>query len=364
MTENNGHALQAELLEVQRTLGWMDLVIAHITDAVYVVDDQSKLIFVNQYFADIIGTPRVFLLGKEIESVFQTRAVADPDKQFKANEPALEAYREALVTLQEWTTADTTRIFKVSNQFIDTIKQTVYIAKDITTEYEVSIMKNSFINIASHQLRTPMTAIMTYAHMLHDGYGGDLNPAQLKLSDRIVSSSERMITLVNDILLISRLQNGEETLQRHDGTLGDVFTALETELRPKVLEQRLVFTMHYSAKIAAVKCSKFLIHEVLANVLANAVQYTPANGLVTLKATIVAGKVKISITDTGIGIPSDFLPKIFNQFTRAENAFSIFNEGTGLGLYVVKIIADLLKGTVQCTSKIDAGTKFLVIIPV
>lgn len=363
MPKDYSKSLERELLAVQRTLGWMDLVIGSITDAVYVVDRDDRLVFVNQYFSDLLGVPRVFLLGKNLSEVFDLKLKDDLDKEFLASDKVDSDSGEGTSNIFTWYTRDINKIFKVSCRFIDTIQQTVYIAKDITREYEISVMKSNFINIASHQLRTPMTAIMLYANMLKDGYAGTIDSGQYKLVKTIVQSSERMISLINDILLISRVQNGEEDLTIKDSTLIETLNFITDEIEPEIRSKQLNLNVDYAEGIHAVKCNDFIIHEILNNLITNAIQYTPAGGTISVKVEVLEGSVKIAVKDTGIGIPKDYIPQIYQQFLRAPNAFSVFNEGTGLGLYVVKMCVDQINGTIECESEINRGTTFTIVFP-
>lgn len=364
MRENRDIALASELLKVQRTLGWMDLVIGNITDAVYVVDKDSRLIFVNQYFSDILNVSRIFLLGRKLNEVFDTKLIREHNTEFLLSPEPSNDTKDKSTNICEWQTRDQHKIFNISSRYITTIKQTVFIAKDITTEYELSVMKSNFINIASHQLRTPMTTIMVYAHMLHDGYGGKIDDKQNILVKNIIDSSERMISLINDILLISRVQNGEENLNARDGKLIEAINTLEAELKPKLNDKHLQFETDYSVGVKNVHCNKFLVHEILSNLLTNGIQYTPMGGIISLKIKTTKNKVKITVSDNGIGIPNDYMPEIYKQFSRAQNAFEIFNEGTGLGLYIVKIMVDQINGTIDCISEVNKGTTFTVVFPI
>lgn len=364
MIKSTDDALSVELLEVQRTLGWMDVVMGSISDAVYVTNDELKLIFVNQAFANLLETPRVFLLGKRIEDVFKIRVKKNPQKEFLSAESLLEKNGDSGLNVFDWHGPNSQKIFKISHQFIPTIHQTVSIAKDITTEYEQSVIKSNFINIASHQLRTPMTAIMTYAHILHDGYAGSIEKDQEKLAKTIIDSSERMITLINDILLITRIQNGEADLKEKDTTLGVVLDNLEFELIPKIKAKKINFSTNFTPKAKLYACNKFITYEILSNLLTNATQYTPDGGKIVVTAKVEINSVNVSVKDDGIGIPADYVPKIFDQFSRANNAFEVFNEGTGLGLFVVKMLLDQVDGKICCTSQLGEGSTFKVSLPV
>lgn len=363
MLKSTDSALSAELLEVQRTLGWMDVVMGSISDAVYVIDNDSRLIFVNQAFSNLLETPRVFLLGQRIADVFPIKVKNNPQREFLSAESLLDENSESGLNVFDWSGPKSQKIFKISHQYIPTIHQTVSIAKDITTEYEQSVIKSNFINIASHQLRTPMTAIMTYAHILHDGYAGQMEDKQEKLAKTIIDSSERMITLINDILLITRIQNGEADLKNKDTTLGEVLDSLSLELEPKIEAKHITFETKFSAKAKQYACNKFITYEILSNLLTNAIQYTPEAGHITFGAKTLVKTVELKVKDNGIGIPADYLHKIFDQFSRANNAFEMFNEGTGLGLFVVNMLLNQVDGQISCQSQLHKGSTFKVSLP-
>lgn len=364
MFDITSSSLSMKLLEVQRALGWMDIVLGNITDAVYVTDKDNVLIFANQSFSNLLKTPRVFLLGKKLDEVFTPQIKLDPQQEFLGSSVKSEPEDTTDTNIYKWIQDKQKYIFKISCRSIHTTCQTLYIAKDITDEYELSLLKSNFMNIASHQLRTPMTAIMTYAHMLHDGFGGALDPNQKKLTKTIISSSERMTKLINDILLITRIQNGETGLLVKDGLLIDILAAVEAEQLNFIQKKRMHFVKVYAKNIQKVTCNTFVTQEIVSNLLANALQYTPQDGDITVNVKLLHNQVIISVSDNGMGIPAKDLPTIFDQFSRAHNALEAFNEGTGLGLYVVKTLVKQIKGTITCTSKLNVGTSFKVTFPV
>lgn len=363
MTQRHKSNIEKELLDVQRTLGWMDLVLANISDAVYVLNKHEKIVFANQYFADMIGTPRVFLLGQDLKDIFILRKLAEPNKEFIALSKEQDNIGEVVIDICGWDGASGNKILKISSRYIPTIQQTVYVAKDITLEYEVAIAKDNFVNIASHQLKTPMSTIMTYSHMLDDGYAGELSVEQKNMTKRIVTASERMINLIGDILLITRLQNGEDKLQIKDSTYGEVLKTLETEISKNLNDKKLKFSKEMKTEVLNLKCNSFLVHQIISNLIVNSIQYTPPEGHIDFSIFTNKDSVVLRIKDDGIGIPKEFITKIFDQFSRADNAFGEFNEGTGLGLYIVKLILDYIGGTIKCTSELGQGTTFKVKIP-
>lgn len=364
MPSDNNTSLVDELLEVQRTLGWMDLVIGSIDDAVYVTDHESTIVFSNQYFSDLVNTPRVFLLGQKIDEVFHVAPAPKPVAEYSEYNTTKESDNNRSVGIYEWENAKGKKfIFRISQQVLHTTNQTVYLAQNITREYELSRMKSIFIDLASHQLRTPMTAVMTYAHMLHDGFGGELNARQLKLSTTIIQSSERMIKLVNDLLTITRAQNNDNTYKIEQVSLEDLFAKIHTEVEPLIKKKKLKLAFDYAATEAVLDNDEGMLHEIFSNLIVNAIQYTPDNGSITVVTSLEDGSVITEVIDTGIGIPEDYIPEIFNQFSRAENAVETYPDGTGLGLYMIKLLLEKGGGTISCRSTIGKGTVFTVKIP-
>lgn len=365
MPSDKAQSLAKELLEVQHTLGWMDLVIGSIDDAVYVTDGDSRIIFANQYFADLIGQPRVFLLGQLLQEVFDTKQPAAPIKDFiqtdtgtAKNQPGEDS------GIYEWQNEKLEKyVFRISQRQLATTGQIVYLAQNITTEYALSKMKNGFIDLASHQLRTPLTAIMTYSHMLHDGMRGEMTAGQKELSTTIIRASERMNRLINDLLTITRVQNTDALTEQADISLSELFTSINSEVKNRVAEKSLNIDYVIPKTADSVYNNAAALREIFSNLLVNAIQYTPPGGRIEVIAKSSGNNVIIAISDTGIGIPADYLSNIFKQFSRAANATVIHPEGTGLGLYVIKVLLDKIGGKITCKSIEKKGTTFTVTVP-
>ncbi|MDL2363228.1 MAG: PAS domain-containing sensor histidine kinase [Patescibacteria group bacterium] len=361
MPNDARHYIAEELLEVQRTLGWMDLVIGNIKDAVCVTDANNHLIFVNECFAELVETPRVFLLGQIFQDVFPITKVAESPEEITP-ENKLNGSGENQGVYEWRNKNDKPVIIRVSSRQLPTTDQIVYMIQNITREYELARMKTDFIDLASHQLRTPMTAIMTYSHMLQQGYAGELNDDQLKLATTIVRSSERMIRLVNDLLLITRVQNEQDYLQYKLIDFTAVFEQIRTELLPRLTEEKLAMKIDIPSKIE-LESDPSVLHEIFSNLVVNAVQYTPKKGAITVTVHTKKDDVIVAIKDTGIGIPKEHQQHLYNQFSRADNALKAYPEGTGLGLYMIKILLGKIGGTIDCESELGKGTTFTVCIP-
>ncbi|MDQ3064690.1 MAG: PAS domain-containing sensor histidine kinase [bacterium] len=365
MTTSKGVSASDTLIEVHRILGWMDLVIGSINDAVCVVDKQGKIIFSNNYFANLLSTPRIFLLGQPFDDVFLIKPADVPVTEYLTPMNRLGETSQGENIIYEWTDKENNRLFfRVSQRLLPSNEQIVYLIQNITGEYELTLMKNSFIDLASHQLRTPMTAIMTYSHMLRNGYAGKLNEEQQELANTLVASSERMISLVDGLLNITRVQSTSRLIKKSKIMIGEIFEKISKELEPRITDKKLQYTTEINKNFKHIHTDESILHEIFSNLIVNAIQYTPAGGSINITAKFKNKILTISIIDTGIGIPKEHQPYLFEQFSRAENAMHEFTEGTGLGLYMVKLLLNKIDGTISFTSKLNVGTTFIVSIPV
>lgn len=361
MTANNYKYLANELLGVQQTLGWMDLIISSIADSVCVVDKDKNIIFANNCFSEMVGKHRVFLLGMQLDEVFKIQETDIVLKEYTENNLQHQDAKNAS-KIYEWKDENNhNHILRINSEYLPHLKQTVYLIQDITRQYSMSRMKNDFIDLASHQLRTPMTAIMNYSHMLNDGYYGALQKNQKDVAATIVESSERMIHLINGLLGITRAQNDMQKLNINTVSLNEVFKTIQSDVKHRVKLKQLDLSI--AADLPLIKSDSALLFEIFSNLIVNAIQYTPSGGKVFVSSKVKKKCVVISIKDTGIGIPSEHQPYLFEQFSRADNAMEAYQEGTGLGLYLVKLLLDKIHGKISFESRVGVGTTFFVELP-
>ena len=256
---------------------------------------------------------------------------------------------------------------------------------DITHLKEVDRMKTEFVSVVSHQLRTPLTAIKLFVEMLSEGDMGKLNKGQRDYMNNIKESTERMIRLVNDLLNISRLETGRLKIEPKPVQLEDFIQGIIDEVRPVAREKdcKIVFKKP-AKKMEKVPIDEVLMRQVIHNLVMNAIDYSPVYVLenrkkkagecdivVSLKKEPPArigkkskdGAILISVKDKGMGIPKEAQAGIFDKFFRAGNAYKMMPEGSGLGLYVSKMIVQASGGEIWFESREGKGTVFYVRIP-
>ncbi len=227
-------------------------------------------------------------------------------------------------------------------------------------------MKDELVSIASHELRTPMTAIKSYLWLILNRYRDRLDEKMQLYLDRAYESSDRMINLVNDMLSVSRLDTGRMELNLASTDLNVLIESVIEELsqRAKDLGLKLSFVTT-KGQLPKVLIDSDKIREVIMNLLGNAFKFTPKGGSVTvglqkIKEEITGEMLKVSISDTGRGIAKEDLPRLFQKFGRLASDFVTTAEtsGTGLGLYIAKGIVGLHNGKIWAESKIGKGSTF------
>jgi signal transduction histidine kinase len=241
------------------------------------------------------------------------------------------------------------------------------VAHDITREVEVDRAKSEFVSLASHQLKTPLTAIGWLSEGLLSGDQGPLTPEQKNYIENIHKTDRQMMEMVNDLLNVSRIELG--TLQLHPEEIDiTVFVRSVIDEQAKVAtDKKIDLALTLEPNLPKLVVDKNLIRMVFQNLVSNAIKYTPVGGSVKVDITRGGGTkstIFVSVADTGMGIPKDEQDKIFSKLHRAKNAQAAVPDGTGLGLYVVKTIIERVHGVITFDSKEGKGTTFLVTLPV
>lgn len=240
----------------------------------------------------------------------------------------------------------------------------IVVFRDITFEEQVDRMKSEFISLASHQLRTPLSAIKTYSHMLSDGYMGKLKPEQKKALNTIITASNRMNELISTLLNITRIESGTIAIAPKQIDLVKLVQEVITELELMAGHKSINLSYEIKGKSStSIRSDALIVKEILTNLVSNAVKYTPDNGTVEITLTPSRSEVLLHVSDSGWGIPKLSHDQVFSKFFRAQNIVKRETTGTGLGLYLVKGLLDELGGTIWFESTEDDGTSFYFTLP-
>jgi signal transduction histidine kinase len=227
---------------------------------------------------------------------------------------------------------------------------------------ELDQMKNRFVSSASHELRTPLTSMVGYLELLLAGEAGELNDQQQHFLEIVSHNCDRLNRLVDDVLFVGRADSDRLTLE---ATQVDVVELVRGEIASQEAAARLrgiELRCDVRDDFPAITGDATRLTQVLDNLLTNAIKFTPAGGTVSATLTGDEEQVRIAVADTGVGIPADEVPRVFDRFFRAST--SAVASGTGLGLAIVQMIAKAHGGSVSVTSDVGVGTTFTVELPV
>jgi PAS domain S-box-containing protein len=240
----------------------------------------------------------------------------------------------------------------------------IEVFRDITLEQEVDRMKSEFISLASHQLRTPLSAIKTYSHMLSDGFMGKLNPPQKKALNTIIGASNRMNELISTLLNITRIESGTIAVTPKLQSMAKTIDELMPELSLMAASKSVKLSTETRGKASStIKTDPLIVKEIVTNLASNAIKYTPEGGEVKIVLKPRRTNILIQVSDSGWGIPKEFHDQVFSKFFRAQNIVKRETTGTGLGLYLVKGLVDALGGDIWFESSEDTGTTFYFTLP-
>ncbi|MDQ5955052.1 MAG: hypothetical protein QG621_55, partial [Patescibacteria group bacterium] len=230
---------------------------------------------------------------------------------------------------------------------------------------EIDKEKSEFLSFASHQLRTPLTAIRWSIDSIMDGTYGPL-PDNLKASMKtLIDESSGMAVMINDYLDVSRIEQGRMQYQFGPVDLSVLVTEVGVELRPGVEKKGLQLEVSVPEEKVMVWGDGGKLKQVFSNIIDNATKYTPKGNIsVTLRKMPGTSMAHVEVRDTGIGMSEETLKRMFIKFTRGDNAQEVNNNGSGLGLFIVKTFVESHHGTITAASEgVGKGTQFFVDIP-
>jgi two-component system phosphate regulon sensor histidine kinase PhoR len=236
----------------------------------------------------------------------------------------------------------------------------ILVLHDITELRRADQIRRDFVANVSHELRTPLTAIRGYVEALSDGDTGE--DERQRFLDIIARHTRRMERLVKDLLRLARLDAGQETLDLiscDTRTLADTIVA---DMAPALAERDQQIEVTIGPGADAVRGDPTKLHDALRNLVANAITYAPESSTIRIAAERHAGRVAISISDEGPGIPEEDLPRVFERFYRVDKSRARDPGGTGLGLAIVKHLVELHGGTVRAENGPSGGAQFTITV--
>jgi PAS domain S-box-containing protein len=343
-------------------------ILASIADGVVFNDQQGQIVLVNRAAEQILRLPAAELIGHDLKELFELFTAGARDEILEAMRTLLTDPQAELPPLAAETvlqmddliiSAHLAPVITEKGQFLGIVT----VLRDITREVEADRAKSEFVSTVSHELRTPMTAIKGYTDLLYGGMVGEINDNQKRFLGIVRNNADRLTALISDLLDISRIETGRVRFEPETVRLGDVVRNVIEALAPSAAAKGHSLTYRVEAGLPEVMGDAVRLNQVFTNLVANAINYTPDEGEISVDVYSVEGAVRADVTDTGIGIFTEDLRKIFDRFYRADHPLVQESRGTGLGLSIVKMFIEMHGGRVWAESDVGKGSTFTVILP-
>jgi signal transduction histidine kinase len=219
--------------------------------------------------------------------------------------------------------------------------------------------KSDFLAMMSHELRTPLSAIAGYAEILQLGIRGKLNPAQQGDLSRIQANQAHLLRIINDILDLTQVESGQLAINAQHVALTDVLADIDPIVRPFIDECGIKYGAPDDSDVRLV-ADRERLAQVLINLIANATRFTPAGGLVAVRLETDAGRARIRVIDSGVGIAPDAQDRVFLPFVQGDSSAARANQGTGLGLTISRSLVEAMGGTLTLESELGVGSAFTI----
>jgi len=252
---------------------------------------------------------------------------------------------------------------KVQSATAELARQNELLRRQALELEQASAAKSQFLANVSHELRTPLNAILGYAAMTLQGVSGELMAPQRRNLSRIDANARHLLTLINEILDITRIEAGRMPIQVAPFNLPELLREVISELEPIIVKSGLELHTRLPTDLPAIRSDRQKVKQIVVNLLSNALKFTHKGGI-TIRVTMIGShSVVIDVIDTGIGIPKADFDKIFEDFRQVDSTPRRAYGGTGLGLSICRRLASMLRGTLKVDSKLGKGSTFTLTLP-
>ncbi len=365
-------ALASSLIVQEQEASRSRAILESIADGVLVFDGENRITLVNPAAEVILGVAGELLMNRHVP--FGLRNLELVPELLDLVQSVVSAAREGTpgaLSLNRRRFIMNNRVISVSLSPVTTSKREalglVAVLRDITREVEIEREKSDFVSTVSHELRTPMTVIKGHTDLLLAGAVGAISPMQSSFLQAVKRNTDRMNTLVSDLLTVSRIETGRMaiSMQPNYYEASELVDSVVQTLRSlaEAKNQQLIFNV--DGELPEVLIDRDRTVQVLTNLISNSIKYTPNNGRIQVNVGCAADGevVQVDVIDDGIGIAEKDQEKLFQPFYRSDNAEAKVQEGTGLGLVIAKSLVELQGGRLWLKSKLGEGTTFSFTMP-
>lgn len=361
--ERVGAMLRTQQNEAARS----QAILEGIADGVLVADATGKIILFNAAAERILAVSRGQAIGRYLHDVLglygaKVHGWLEQIANWQAHP---EAYRsgeflsEQLELERQVVSMHLSPVISPTKEFLGVVAA----FRDITAEVEADRAKSEFVSTVSHELRTPMTSVKGYVDLLLMGATGPLNEMQTQFLNVIRTNTNRLTSLVNDLLDMSRIEGGKVELNRKPVDMAELIQQVVLTMKPKFEEKGLQLLQVIPAGLPRVYGDADRIVQIVTNLVGNAYKYTPVGGEVSVHAYVKEGMFHVAVADTGIGIAPEDQTRIFSRFYRVDDPLVLEAGGTGLGLAITASLVQMHGGQIFLESEPGEGSIFTATFP-
>ena len=349
--------LRDNIRQITEERNKVEAILASMSDGVIAVDCNGNILLINPAAERMFNIKYENSMGKGVIEVIRNY---DLEKLLQA---ALMS--EESITREVQIFVPDPKSFRISTAPLMSetgVVGVVAVLRDITAFREVERMKTDFVANVSHELRTPLTSIKGFVETLMDGAMEDPKTAAHFL-EIINDETDRLNRLISDLLSLSRVEAKQGQIRKAALNLDKLIINTVSILSPQASEKNQILNVDIKIPLPVISADEDMIGQLLINLVDNAIKYTADGGRIDIRAERWNDSVKIAVSDTGIGIPRDSIPRLFERFYRVDKARSREMGGTGLGLAIVKHILEVHSGRIEVDSIVGQGSTFTVYLP-
>jgi PAS domain S-box-containing protein len=358
-TQELAQALARQRIEAGQSKAILD----SIADGVIVFDLRGLATVVNPSTESLLDLPAQEVLGSHIVDLSHAKTLDTKNGAILANLLSNPGKHSTSTHIQWGNKSLSVTSAEVSDTASNPIG-TVAVFRDYTHEAELDHMKDTFLAIVSHELRTPLNAILGYAEMLKEAVYGKINEKQARASDRILSNTQRLLMIVSDLLDQSQIQAGKMTIHLRPFRPAELLDNLHGVMDKIAIDKNLSLTSELDTSLPyTINGDAARLQQILVNLVNNAIKFTEHGSVRMRVFRTDTLHWAMEVRDTGIGIPANEIPHIFEAFRQVDSTSTRKHGGFGLGLTIVKQLANLMGGDVSVSSVVGSGSTFTVTLP-
>jgi len=336
-------------------------VLSSIVDGIIALDFNKNILLSNKSAEEITGFTQAEALGQPVDKLIH---LYSGDEEILSKTYCQSSFNQSAQLVGK--NGRQTKVNLSTSQLNGRVQTNIFcilILHDIAKEEELEKMRLDFVSMASHELRTPLTSIIGYLSVFIDENKGKVAQTELDLLQKSLTSAQELLTLVQNLLNVNKIEREQMSVTAQAIDYLPIISKVLEDLKNQAVQKNVILNFNPPPKLPKVLADPLRISEVITNLVANAINYTNTGGKIDVSLLITPNELITTVSDTGIGIPKEAIPHLFNKFFRVTNTTQQADKGTGLGLYISKSIIEKLGGMIRVESEINKGSQFSFTLP-